>query len=187
MKLRLASTLVLVVGLAAVAVSATTTTLPAKAATGTTWPISTYGTPRPSDNVVLKWDEQLLSTIRAYPPQTGPTITARALGVLHTATYDAWAAYDPKAKVTRPDGPAQQAASKNTLANKNEAISYAAYRVLNELFPPGQFPDGGPQGTDPYRTPDELLTSLGYNPANTSTIGTTAAAVGNLAGKAVMD
>ena len=121
MKLRLACmTLMLVVGLAvaAVSVSATTTTRPAKAATGTTWPIGTYGTPRPTDNVILKWDEQLLTTIRAYPPKTGPTITSRALGVLHTATYDAWAAYDPTAKVTRPDGPAQQASSKNTLANK---------------------------------------------------------------------
>jgi hypothetical protein len=190
MKLRLATTLLLVVGLAVAAttVSVTTTTRPAKAATGTTWPISTYGTPRPTDNVILKWDEQLLSTIRAYPPQTGPTITSRALGVLHTATYDAWAAYDPKAKVTRPDGPAQQAASKNIPANKQEAISYAAYRVLNELFPADKFPDVPATPTDPgYRTPDELLVSLGYNPANTSTIGTTAAAVGNLAGKAVMD
>ena len=94
MKLRLATTLLLVVGLAVAAISgsATTTTRPARAATGTTWPISTYGTPRATDNVILKWNEQLLSTIRAYPAQTGPTITARALGVLHTATYDAWAA-----------------------------------------------------------------------------------------------
>ena len=88
MKLRLATTPLLVVGLAvaALSVSPTTTTRPATAATGTTWPIGTYGTPRSTDNVVLKWNEQLLSTIRAYPPQTGPTITARALGVLHTAT-----------------------------------------------------------------------------------------------------
>ena len=87
MKLRLATTLLLVVGLAVAAttVSVTTTTRSAKAATGTTWPISTYGTPRLTDNVILKWDEQLLSTIRAYPAATGPTITSRALGVLHTA------------------------------------------------------------------------------------------------------
>jgi hypothetical protein len=189
MKLRLATTLLLVVGLAAAAisVSVTTTTRPAKAATGTTWPIDTYGTPRSSDNAILKWDEQLLTTIRAYPAKTGPTITSRALGVLHTATYDAWAAYDPKAKVTRPDGPAQQAASQNTLANKTEAISYAAYRVLDDLFPAATFPDVPPSGTDPgYRTPDELLVAQGYNPANTTTTGTSPAAVGNLAAKAVL-
>jgi hypothetical protein len=189
MKLRLATTLMLVVGLAvaAVSVSATTTTRPAKAATGTTWPISTYGTPRSTDNVILKWDEQLLSTIRAYPPQTGPTITSRALGVLHTATYDAWAAYDPTAKVTRPDGPAQQQASRNTLPNKEKAISYAAYRVLTDLFPPGTFTASGD-----YKTPDVLLTSQGY-PVDTTTMATTTdtaadpVGVGNRAAKAVLD
>ena len=136
MKLRLATTLLLVVGLAvaALSVSATTTTRPALAAT--TWPISTYGNPRPTDNVILKWDEQLLSTIRAYPAQTGPTVTSRAIGVLHTATYDAWAAYDPTAKVTRPDGPAQQKSTLNNAANKTKAVSYAAYRTLM-VAPPG--------------------------------------------------
>ena len=39
-----------------------------------------------NDNVVLRWNEQLLETIRATRPNTGPTVTARALGVLHTAT-----------------------------------------------------------------------------------------------------
>jgi hypothetical protein len=191
MKLRLATTLLLVVGLsvAATTVSVTTTTRPAKAATGTTWPISTYGTPRSTDNVILKWDEQLLSVIRAYPAKTGPTITSRALGVLHTATYDAWAAYDPVAKVTRPDGPAQQVASMNTLPNKSEAINYAAYRVLNDLFPADAYPDVTPANpADPaYRTPDELLVALGGDPANTGTTGTSPAAVGNLAAKAVLD
>jgi PAP2 superfamily len=192
MKLRLATTLLLVVGLAvaAVSVSATTTTRPALAATGTTWPISTYGTPRPEDNVILKWNEQLLSTIRAYPAATGPTITARALGVLHTATYDAWAAYDPTAKITRPDGPAQQSGgtAAEIQAKKNEAISHAAHWVLNDLFPASKFPDVPATATDPgYRTPDELLSSQGYDPTNTTTTGTTPAAVGNLAGKAVMN
>jgi hypothetical protein len=192
MKLRLATTLLLVVGLAvaAVSVSATTTTRPAKAATtGTTWPISTYGTPQSTDNVILKWNEQLLSTIRAYPAATGPTVTSRALGVLHTATYDAWAAYDPVAKVTRSDGPSQQSGgtAAQIAAKKNEAISHAAHWVLNDLFPPSKFPDVASTATDPgYRTPDELLTTLGYNPANTTTTGTAPAAVGNLAGKAVM-
>jgi hypothetical protein len=191
MKLRLATTLLLLVGLsvAATTVSVTTTTRPAKAATGTTWPISTYGTPRSTDNVILKWDEQLLSVIRAYPAKTGPTITSRALGVLHTATYDAWAAYDPVAKVTRPDGPAQQVASMNTLPNKSEAINYAAYRALNDLFPADAYPDVTPANpADPaYRTPDELLVALGGDPANTGTTGTSPAAVGNLAAKAVLD
>jgi hypothetical protein len=189
MKFRLATTVLLVVGLAmaAVSISATTTRTPAKAADTGTWPIDTYGAPRASDNAILKWDEQLLSTIRAYPPQTGPTITSRALGVLHTATYDAWAAYDPTAKVTRPDGPAQQKSTLNNPANKTKAISYAAYRTLMDLFPPGTFPAVGA-----YKLPADLLTSQGYDPNYTATAGTTntaadPAAVGNQAAQAVLN
>ncbi|HWD43223.1 MAG TPA: phosphoesterase [Actinomycetota bacterium] len=187
MKFRLATSLLLVVGLAvaAVSLSTTTTTTPAKAADTGTWPIDTYGTPRASDNAILKWDEQLLSTIRAYPPQTGPTITSRALGVLHTATYDAWAAYDPTAKVTRPDGPAQQKSTLNTLDNKTKAISYAAYRTLLDLFPPAAYPNKGN-----YKTPDVLLSSQGYDPSSAVVASPTATnadprAVGNLAAQAV--
>jgi Domain of unknown function (DUF6851)/VCPO second helical-bundle domain/Vanadium chloroperoxidase N-terminal domain len=207
MKLRLATTLLLVAALVVATFSATVTTttgraLAAKPTTTTTttsppaaetFPVKgcpediTKNPPCDGDNVILRWNEQLLSAIRAYPAQTGPTITARALGVLHTATYDAWAAYDPTAKVTRSDGPTQQLANRNTLANKQEAISYAAYRVLNDLFPPGAFPAVGA-----YKTPDVLLTSLGYSTANTTPAlpTDTAAApagVGNLAAKAVLD
>ena len=185
MRFRLATTVLLVIGLAvaAVSVSATTTTTPAKAAD--TWPIDTYGTPRATDNAILKWDEQLLSVIRAYPPQTGPTITARALGVLHTATYDAWAAYDPTAKVTRPDGPAQQKPALNNTANKAKAISYAAYRVMLDLFPPSAYPAKGA-----YKTPDVLLSSQLYDPSYSTVASTTdtaadPAAVGNRAALAV--
>src|SRR4029453_4038708 len=145
MKYRLVTSL-LVVGLVVATFAATSarTTHPARAAGSIFYvdscPPGSVATKPPcdGDNVILRWDEQLLSAIRAYPRQTGPTIAARALGVLHTATYDAWAAYDPVAKVTRPDGPAQQQA--NTLDNKSKAISFAAFRVLNDLFPPGSFP-----------------------------------------------
>ena len=83
-------------------------TEPAKAASpiqtpGTRWPINGYAS-RDSDNLILKWDEKLLQAIRLHPRQTGPTVAARALTMLHTATYDAWAAYDPVAvpnKATR--------------------------------------------------------------------------------------
>jgi hypothetical protein len=147
------------------------------------WDLKAFG-PRSTDNAILKWDEQLLKAIRAYPAQTGPTITSRALGVLHTATYDAWAAYDPAAKVTRPDGPKQQPSTGNTRANKEEAISYAAYRVLDDLFPASRFP----AKTSPvYSPPANLLSSQGYNPNNTTLVANTPAGVGNLAAKAVLD
>ena len=136
--------------------------------------------------MILRWDEQLLSTIRAYPAQTGPTITARALGVLHTATYDAWAAYDPVAKVTRPDGPAQQASGRINEANKKWRSATPPPGCSTTCSPsPGLF-----QGatTPPrrsarslaslYKTPDTVLASPGY-PVN-------AGWVGNLAAKDVL-
>src|SRR5919106_1555786 len=57
--------------------------------------------PSKADNVVLRWDEELLQAVRANPGGTGPTITARAIGVAHTSMFDAWAAYDGRAKGTR--------------------------------------------------------------------------------------
>jgi hypothetical protein len=206
-KHRLATTLLVVAALVvATLASVTTIARPALAAAGGPWPIDTYGLPRATDSVILKWDEQLLSVIRAYPAQTGPTITARALGVLHTATYDAWAAYDPTAKGTRQDGPTQQTTG-NTLTNKEAAISYAAVRVLNDLFPvpsacasppspPTPFcpvppnPSANPPSPG-YKTPDTLLGELGYlvdtTPASTTDTAATPAGVGNLAAKAVLD
>jgi hypothetical protein len=198
MKYRLVTSLLVVVGLVVATFSAATTTArPARAAAGPFIvdscpedPTHTKQPPCDGDNVILRWDEELLSLIRAYPKETGPTITARALGVFHTATYDAWAAYDPVAKVTRPDGPAQQA-SDNTLANKQVAISYAAYRVLIDLFPSPPFtPKGG------YKAPDVFLREvLGYpvdytiddTVASPNATAAAPAAVGNLAAKAVLD
>ena len=153
------------------------TTPAAAAPSGPRWPIKGYA-PSNSDNVILRWDEQLLSTIRAYPAQTGPTITARAIGILHTATYDAWAYYDAAAVDTRQNlranpSPRQPAAAR-TLDNKSKAISFAAYRVLMDLFPPAQFPA---KSNIPYFLPDVLMTSpkpdgLAYNPAETdNTLG----------------
>jgi hypothetical protein len=178
MKYRLVTSL-LVVGLVVATFAATSarTTHPARAAGSIFYvdscPPGSVATKPPcdGDNVILRWDEQLLSAIRAYPRQTGPTIAARALGVLHTATYDAWAAYDTTAKVTRPDGPAQQVASKINEDNKKAAISYAAVRVLNDLFPlpPGGCPSPPTSPPTPfcptstYKAPNTLLGELGYS------------------------
>jgi hypothetical protein len=154
MKYKLATTLLVVAALVVATFSAATTTPPALAAkpTTTTSPPpadSTFpvdgcpsGDPRPAppctdDDVILRWNEQLLATIRANPGGTGPTVASRALGVLHTATYDAWAAYSP-AKATLQNGNTEQALSSDPAvndANKSKAISFAAYKTLVNLFP----------------------------------------------------
>ena len=90
-----------------------------------------------SDNVVLQWDEELLQAVRALPP--GPTVVARAINVVHTAIFDAWAAYDARARGTRLGTQLRRPAAERTLANKNKAISFAAYKTLVDLFPARRF------------------------------------------------
>ena len=104
--------------------------------------------PSVNDNVVLQWDEELLQAVRALPP--GPTVTARAISVVHTAIFDAWAAYDARARGTRLGDPLRRPAAERTLANKNKAISFAAYTALVDLFPARQFDFA------------EQMTALGY-------------------------
>jgi hypothetical protein len=99
----------------------------------TIWPVDGVAD-RANDNVILKWNEELLQTIRANPGGTGPTVTARAIGMLHTATFNAWAPYDGVAKATL-GTPVRQPVTQRTPENKNKAISFAAYRVLVDLFP----------------------------------------------------
>src|SRR5918993_3124310 len=139
--------------------------------------------PRATDTVVLKWDEQLLNTTRASPPQTGPTVAARALAVVHTAMYDAWAAYDPTADPATPGAPGKQSGG---AAAKEEAMSYAAYRMLLDLFPTSSFPDKTLPDGRVYRTPDKLMTALGYDPADESQDESTPAGVGNKAAAAMI-
>jgi hypothetical protein len=99
------------------------------------WRLEHYGPKPATDNAILLWNQQLLESIKANPAATGPTRTARFLGILHTATYDAWAAYDAVAKGTRLGSQLRQPTAKRTLANKTKAISYAAHRTLVALFP----------------------------------------------------
>jgi hypothetical protein len=133
--------------------------------------LDAYG-PTPNDNVVLKWDEQTLAAIRTV--KQGPTMNARALAMVHTSMYDAWAAYDPVAVGTRLGGSLRRPPAERTLARKSKAISFAAYRTLLNLYP--------------SRAADftAFMTALGYDPNNTSTDPTTAAGVGNTAAQAVL-
>jgi hypothetical protein len=148
----------------------------AGAAAATAWNLEAYG-PSASDNVVLVWNEQLLETIRKNPPLTGPTVTSRALGVLQTAVYDAWAAYDANAKGTRLGSQLRRPVAERTDANKSRAISHAAYRVLTDLFGDPKF--------NRQASFDATMTRLGYATDGSDT--SPAATVGARAAQAVLD
>jgi hypothetical protein len=177
-KHKLAATLVAVVTLIAAAVAAVASPAsPASAANGPAWPIDNYGTPRATDNVVLKWNEQLLNTIRRNPATTGPTVTARAIGILNTAIYDAWAPYDPVAEGTRLLDQYRQPAAEDTLVNKNAAISYAAYRVLTDLF----------KDSTSIAAYQQQMSDLGYPIDTATTDTTTPQGIGNVTAQAEID
>jgi hypothetical protein len=126
-----------------------------------------------ADTPVVQWNDVLLEAIRQSKP--GPPIVARALAIVHTAMYDAWAAYDPVAVGTQLGGALRRPAAERTPAHKEQAISFAAYRALIDLFPAQA------------ALFTSMMSSLGLDPANTSTDISTAAGVGNVAAAAVIN
>lgn len=127
-----------------------------------------------AQNVVIDWNEAFLQGVR--DSKLGPPMVARALAIGHTCVYEAWAAYDEKAVGTVLGGALRQPSAERTLANKERAIGFAAYRAAVDLFPASK-----PSVFDP------LMQSLGYDPGDLSTDTLTPTGIGNLAAKAILD
>ena len=82
------------------------------------------------------------------------------------------------AKGTRLGSQLRRPAAERTDANKSKAISYAAYRVLTDLFP--NLPNSRLQA---YA---DQMAALGY-PIDTTTMDSSPTGIGNRAAKAVLD
>ena len=115
--------------------------------------------------VVSDWNAAALAEVRAN--KLGPPIVARALAIAHTCMFDAWAAYDAQAVGTVLGDALRRPADEGTDANKAQAISFAAYRCLLNLFPTGA-----------TRLAAVML-SLGYDPTDGSTDLTMPMGIGN--------
>ena len=129
----------------------------------------------PEWSVARRWDEALLDAIRRALPN--PPLHARNLFHTSVAMWDAWAAYDKTASgyiVREKDG------ASNVTAARNEAISYAAYRVLSARFAKAVGAD------QTLSALDAIMDSLCYPINATTTDGTSPAAVGNRIAKAVL-
>jgi hypothetical protein len=124
------------------------------------------------DSVVLQWNEVTLEAIRRST--LGPPMVARALAIVHTCMYDAWAAYDPVARGTQLGGSVRQPRRERKARHTREALSVAAYRALVDLFPAQR------------ALFDELMVRLGYDPLDATTDPTTPTGVGNVACAAVL-
>ena len=83
-------------------------------------------------SAVIQWDNAALVGVR--DAKLGAPMVARALAITHTCMYDAWAAYDDRAVGTQLGGAPRRPASERTEANKERAVSYAAYRALVTCF-----------------------------------------------------
>lgn len=123
-------------------------------------------------NPVVRWDRILLDVLR--DSKAAPTIAARAVAVLHTCIYDAWAAYDPVAEGTRLGGTLRRPPDERTSEAKREVVSRAARLAAIDLFPQraAQF--------------DAALAAEGYDVAPPLAEGSPTA-VAELACRAVLD
>ncbi|MEM9192027.1 MAG: DUF6851 domain-containing protein [Myxococcota bacterium] len=87
--------------------------------------------PSPDGSIARRWDEAALQAVRRAVPR--PTVHARNLFHMSIGLWDAWSAYDPDAdpvleSTPSPPPPADVAAA------RQEALSYAAYRILRGRY-----------------------------------------------------
>ncbi len=128
----------------------------------------------PEWSVARQWNESLLNAIRRDLP--APTVHARNLFHTSAAMWDAWAAYEPNATgyfVT------EEHTAPDVEAARNEAISYAAYRVLEHRYL------GSAGASDSIPEFDDLMASLCYPVDIITTDGPAPAALGNRIAAAV--
>lgn len=118
-----------------------------------------------AETTAVRWNKAAVEAVKASA--SSDLVTARALAVLHRAMYDAWAPYDEMASGVRLDtGSLRRPSADRTDENKSTAISYAAYRTLNDLFP-GE--------TERFTS---IMNGLGLDPTLSAVDTATAAGIG---------
>ncbi|MDT0554679.1 vanadium-dependent haloperoxidase [Patiriisocius hiemis] len=129
------------------------------------------------ENMAYKWSEMAITATAndtdKFKPR--PTITSRYLALIFTSVFDAWSRYDEKATPVYLNGVERRPSEEQTLKNKEIAISYAAYRTMNEYY-----------YSDKALFTD-YMKELGLDPTNESLDPTTPEGIGNLAAKAVIE
>lgn len=135
-----------------------------------------YPEPKGVENVAYKWGQMAITATandtEKFKPR--PTITSRYLGLIFVSVFDAWSRYDSLATPVCLDGVERRPIAEQTLKNKEIAISYAAFRAMNEYY----FSD--------VELFASFMQELGLDPTNESLDPTTPEGIGNLAAKAVI-
>ncbi|UWQ23202.1 vanadium-dependent haloperoxidase [Jannaschia sp. W003] len=90
------------------------------------------------------WNRTAVESVMETGLGSGPTVSSRVYALVHTAIYDAWAAFDPDAIRVAEDAGGDNEALRAEIeaaglvgdeAAQGEAMSYAAHAVLRDLFP----------------------------------------------------
>lgn len=130
----------------------------------------------PEWSVARRWNEALLDAIRRDLP--APTVHARNLYHTSAAMWDAWAAYDENASGVFVD---EDHGAADVEAAREEAISYAAFRVLEARYLDAV---GATESIPEF---DQLMGDLCYPTDVTATEGDTPAALGNRIASVILD
>lgn len=131
--------------------------------------------PAPEGSIARRWNEQLLNAIRRDTPRPG----VHARNLLHTsiAIWDAWSAYEP---ATQGVVVSEKATATDLPAAREQAISYAAYRVLRHRY---EKANGGATSLACF---DAFMHKLGFDPADDDRASDTPRALGNRIGSEVI-
>jgi hypothetical protein len=123
--------------------------------------------------VVIAWNNVALAALRVARPS--PPVAARTLAIVHTAMYNAWAAYDPIAYSTRDLGRLRRPEAEHSVPNQIKAFSFAAYAALLDQFPAQK------------AAFDAQMAALAYNPAQASLDYNTPEGIGTLSARILLE
>jgi hypothetical protein len=136
-------------------------------------------------SVANRWVETLLEITAFEVDKRGarPTIISRIFFIVTCAMYEAWTAYDKTAIGHVTKGKYRRPAGEHNEANQNVAVSYAALRTIEVMFP--------------FEKADEIawlrdvlnkrMQALSIDPDDQSTDITAPQGVGNVTAQAIID
>lgn len=129
------------------------------------------------NNIAYKWGKISLECTAndtdKFKPR--PTITSRILALIWVSIFDAWSRYDENAVPLYLTSVERRPAAERTLKNKEIAISYAAYRAMNEYY----FSDS--------TLLRQKMIEFGFDPDDSSLDPHSPIGIGNLAAKTVIE
>lgn len=128
--------------------------------------------PAPAVKAVMSWNDAALDAVRAT--RLGPPMVARSLAVVHTAMYDAWAAYDDVALSATVATVSRRPFQERSATNRTKAMSYAAHAALLDQFPTQK------------AAFDTRLSALGFGPSEAAADPATAEGVGRSVARALL-